>query len=124
MRDEDGKPHNVNLSQRLGYALAGALLMDLLLGGFIVLDKHKHCIVLQHTAPDALLNAALQRITKAKKPKDAKYWVQIMYAYCTSSARMLDSLIAKGVIRRELRKQWKFFQQFSVKTSECKSSSS
>jgi hypothetical protein len=109
MRNEDGKPHNYNLIQRMGYALAGGALMDLLLGGYIGLDEKKNCIPKQQTAPNVTLNACLQRIAKAKKPKDAKYWVQILYAYNTSSGQLLQSLIDKGIVRKELRKKWKFF---------------
>jgi hypothetical protein len=109
MRDEDGKPHDYNLTQRVGYALAGGALMDLLLGGYIGLDEKKNCIPKQHTAPNVTLNSFLQRIAKAKKPKDAKYWVQILYTYNTTSGRLLQSLIDRGIVRKELRKQWKIF---------------
>lgn len=109
MRDEDGKPHNYNLSQRVGYALAGAALMDLILGAYVAFDHDKNCVVQPQSCPDAVLGAVQRRIAKPKKPKDAKYWVQILYAYHTSSARLLGGLIAKGVIRLELRKKWKIF---------------
>ena len=109
MRDEDGKPHNYNLSQRVGYALAGAALMDLILGAYVAFDNGKNCVVQPQSCPDAVLGAVQRRIAKPKKPKDAKYWVQILYAYHTSSARLLGGLVTKGVIRLELRKKWKIF---------------
>ena len=109
MRDEDGKPHNYNLSQRVGYALAGAALMDLVTGGYVAFDHNKNCVVQPQSCPDAVLGAVQRRIAKPKKPKDAKYWVQVLYAYHTSSARLLGGLVAKGVIRLELRKKWKIF---------------
>lgn len=123
MRDEDGTLQNRNLVQRVIYALAGAVLMDLISGGFVVLDKEKKCIAKQSKVlEDEALNAVLQRIARAKKPKMAKYWVWNIFAYSTSPEKLLKSLIAKGIVRQELRKEWIIFtmKRFPIKDIAAK----
>lgn len=109
MRDDDGKIIDPIAATSLGYSLAGAVLMELALQGHITIHPDKTCTPLSGSVPgDALLDTSLQllvqRKAKNKKPYQAKEWVMTFYAYTSPMKRLLESLVAKGMVRLETKK--------------------
>ena len=60
----------------LGYALAGAVLMDLAIEGRIDTDLQRLVLIDQAPLDDDLLDPALEAIAAATSPHDAGYWVR------------------------------------------------
>jgi Golgi phosphoprotein 3 len=87
-------------SQALGYALAGAALMDLTLRGRLQSDG-KNLIVI-NTAPtgDDVLDEALNKIAASKRPRNAGHWVSSL-SIRKHQQRLEDRLVRRGVLRRE-----------------------
>jgi hypothetical protein len=124
VQNHNGKPHDYSTLMRQQYAMAGAALMELMTNGHIRFDESQRCIPARETTPpdDLVLSAALERIRKAKKPHDAKYWVQMIHAYFLPYGKALRNLVEKGVIRLDRETKWKIFpiKRYSVERPEIK----
>ena len=86
----------------LPYALAGALLLELYLGGRVRLEGKK--IVLCNPTPtgNALANELLETIAASRKPKKAATWIE---SFGERGKKMqkaaAGSLVAQGILREE-----------------------
>lgn len=111
MKDDSGLVHSYDAVNQGVYASGGAVLMDLLMLGCITIGVNNLCTALPNrpTPTDEVLAKALSRIEKAKKPKDAKYWVLIFSTYDTPYRKAVKHLIAKEVVGLEKKKTWVFF---------------
>jgi golgi phosphoprotein 3 len=89
----------------LSFALAGAVLIELMIRGRLRNDEKKRLLVVD-AAPtdDEILDEALARMTKAKRLKRAQDWVA---AFSTGlhqlKPRLMKRLVARGVARMEHR---------------------
>jgi hypothetical protein len=109
MRDDNGQIIDLMAANAVGYGLAGAVLMELLLRGDIRIHSDKTCEPVSEGVPeDALLNASLQLMTKRKrknkKPYHVQEWVLTFYAYASPVKTALKSLVEKGIVRIEEKK--------------------
>ena len=77
----------------LGYALAGAVLMDLAIEGRIDTDLQHLVLVDQTPLDDDLLDPALTAITAAASPHDAEYWVRRL----AGDARRIEEVALAGL---------------------------
>lgn len=106
MKDDDGQPHTYNHLNLYTYVVAGAILMDLFVNGYLLVDKKQMCIPLdaKGTPEDSVLASVWQRIRKAKKPKTAKYWVMILATYEAPTRKALMRLVEKGIVEKVVTK--------------------
>ena len=84
------------------YGIAGGALVELLMGGKLaVVDGKVHAT---DAAPigDPLLDYVLAMLSNDKKPRSLQYWVGTLAQSATKTrAPLIDSLCAKGLVRRE-----------------------
>jgi hypothetical protein len=113
MKDDTGLVYSYDAINQGIYTSGGAVLMDLLMQGGIAISDKNHCFSLPNrpSLNDEVLEKALSRIEKAKKTKDAKYWVQIFATYDTPYRKAIKHLIAKDVVRLDKQKTWGFFSK-------------
>ncbi|MCU0426254.1 MAG: GPP34 family phosphoprotein [Candidatus Kapabacteria bacterium] len=111
MKDDTGLVHNFDVLNATAYAVAGAVIMDLSLGGWLRFDNEGYCqIVPDKKAPDdAVLRAVLQRIAKSETLYAAKDWIPFIQLREHPERAAITSLIAKGVVRLE--RKWGFFSK-------------
>lgn len=103
MKDDTGLQLGYDMMNPAAYSIVGAVQMDLLLGGWIRFDADKKCIVNHEKEPptDAVLQAALARIKKKKKPQKAKDIVLMLAVYEHPERAAIKNLIDKGMVRLE-----------------------
>jgi hypothetical protein len=103
--DDDGHPRDPGSA--LGYAVAGGIIAELLLGGRIVLDPGKKVQVagIGDSTGDAVLDAALERIRAEDKPRKVKWWVQKVagggWRNDVARNEVIEDLTADGVLTRQ-----------------------
>ncbi|MGD8395718.1 MAG: GPP34 family phosphoprotein [Candidatus Eiseniibacteriota bacterium] len=93
-------------SERLPYALGGAMLAELLLGGRVRVEKarwNRTLIELASDAPvgDALLDEALAKIATAGRRASPKSWVQRFARLKRLRQRVAEQLCARGILRAD-----------------------
>ncbi len=83
-------------------AAAGALLMELLIEERISVFEKKVVVNNPSIHSDPFLNEALLILQSAKKPRKVKDWVQILNSKMKGLIQnLLDSLVAKGILKHE-----------------------
>lgn len=93
----------------LANGLAGALLLDLALGGFVV-DQGKDLVATDVVPEHPLLRAALGEIRASSRPRPAKHWVQrLPSALKELPAQVGRSLAEAGVLSEQRSKVWGIF---------------
>ncbi len=90
-------------SPALPYALAGALLLELILAGKIHLEEARKVVVDDASfTGDATLDILLEFFNLVKKTKKLTYWINVFGARMKRIQKgMIASLLAKGVLREE-----------------------
>ncbi len=89
-------------STALPYGLAGSLLIELLFQKKVAMENGKVIIVDSSQTGNDLLDKALDLIRSSQKLRSAKYWIQkFNTAIKDLKDRLLDSLVAQGIVRRE-----------------------
>lgn len=88
--------------------LAGAVLMELMLAGRLTLTKRAVTVVSDEPTGDPLLDEALTRI-RTSRPAAPRKWVQVLRGGLQD--RVLERLVARGVLRREKRRVLLIFPQ-------------
>lgn len=99
--DDDEGTVSWQRSDRLPYALGGALLMDLALQARIrSVDKK---IIVHDPSPvgDEILDAALETIRGSNKPHDAKHWVNELGKHKGLKEQLARRLVARGILREQ-----------------------
>ena len=88
-------------SARLPFALAGAVLAELLLAGHIRLDGEQ--VVAANGPPpgDEVLRDALALIRNEENRKKIKHWVDRFHSKLHIQERTLDALAARGIVHHE-----------------------
>ncbi len=101
MKDDTGLQLGYDMMNPAAFAVAGAVLMDLLVGNWIRYNSEKKCVVNndKEKPNDAVLKAALERIAKQKKPQEAKNLILLLSVYEHPERKAITSLIAKDVVR-------------------------
>lgn len=98
----DGETGSVSsCSARLPFALAGAVLAELLLTGRIHIEDDHVSAVDGPPPPDEVLDDALAYIRAEEKPKKVKHWVQRFQSKLHIQDRALDSLVHRGIVHHE-----------------------
>ena len=90
-------------SPALPYALAGALLVELLLAGKIHLEESRRVMV-DDVSPtgDPQLDSLLEYFQLVKKPKKLTYWINVFGSRMKKIQKgLVTSLLAKNVLREE-----------------------
>jgi hypothetical protein len=107
--DESGKLAT-STSGYFNYALAGALLLDLVLANKIDIQNKKVLVLNPQPMDDELLQMAFQPILESKKPKDIGDWV---YKIGNNYAVLRDTISHRmqnaGILGREEKKVLKIF---------------
>jgi hypothetical protein len=86
----------------LPYGLAGALLIELAADGLIRVEGKELVAAPGGSARDEVLDEVLGVIRSAKRTRDLKSWVgKIGRSAGKLKGRLLDRLVAKGILRRE-----------------------
>lgn len=107
--DESGKL-STSTSGYFNYALAGALLLDLMLANKIDVQKKKVIVLDSQPLNDELLQMAFQPIIEAKKPKNIDDWVyKIGNNYNDLRDNLSHRMQKAGIIGREEKKVLKIF---------------
>jgi hypothetical protein len=98
--DDESGATPLSREQTLGFGLAGGVLLELLLAGR--LDAAGRNLAVADAAPtgDAVLDDALRKIADARRPRDTQHWVNAI-AGDHLRERVLDQLVAQGIVRRE-----------------------
>jgi hypothetical protein len=86
-------------SGALDHGLAGAVLMELLLSGRLIVTDGKLIVADTALTNAPLLDEALSRIADSR-PRDAKHWVSKL-AGSHIKDKILDRLTLKGILRKE-----------------------
>ena len=109
LKDEKGTPH----SSMYSYALGGAMLADLLLGGRLILEekprkkplkpgkKPSYLVAVDNPKPlaDPILDECLHRVATSKKPRSPQDWVTRFAQLKDLKRRIAVSLCRKGILR-------------------------
>jgi golgi phosphoprotein 3 len=104
LNEQDGTVKQVP-AFALGYALAGALLMDLALCNRIDSDLATLKVVASEQTGDPLLDETLAALRDAPAVQPASFWLKNLAAESGRiEQRVLESLMAKGVLRQENRR--------------------
>ena len=86
----------------LPYALAGALLLELCLGGRVRLEGKKVAPVNPTPTGSAMADELLEKIAAAKKPKKAAAWIESFGEHGKRIRKAAAcSLVAQGILREE-----------------------
>ena len=89
-------------STALPYALAGALLIELLYQKKVAMENGKVIIVDRSQTGNELLDKALDLISSSQKLRSAKYWIQKFNTGIKGLKDwVLDRLVAQGILKRE-----------------------
>lgn len=91
--------------QRVGYAVAGAALVELALAGRIeVTDEKAPKVLVRDAAPVGVapLDGVLASVAGREKPRTAQDWVSRLASDTVKSAR--ESLVDRGLVREEHKK--------------------
>lgn len=92
-------------------ALIGAVLMDLALLNRIDTDPKALMVVDPTPTRDALLDDILQEIQRQVPPQPVKYWITELSGKAkTVEQRVLERLIAKGILKQENKRLFWVFQ--------------
>lgn len=86
------------------YGLAGAVLSELLLQGYIgVTDDKKSKVSIQVDQPsgDSLLDETLAKISASSKPRNLQYWVSKVASSKNLKERIAEQLCELGILRQE-----------------------
>lgn len=83
------------------YGLAGAVLMELMLAGRLTLTKRAVTVVSDEPTGDPLLDEALTRIRTSRRTSPRKWVLTLRHGL---RKRVLERLVARGVLRREKRR--------------------
>jgi Golgi phosphoprotein 3 (GPP34) len=95
--DDDGTP--VTDSTHLSNGLGGALLLELALAGKVDVENKKVVVLDRTPTGDPLVDAALSRIAEDGKPRKPGHWVTKFAK--DARTRVMENLVAQGVVRRE-----------------------
>lgn len=96
-----------------GYAIAGAILMDLIFAHKLELGGKKGKVVMladDSPHPDPVLNELFKEIKKSKRPKKLEDWINALesFSYRTIQA-LLHRLTEQGILKKEERRILKVF---------------
>lgn len=95
----------------LEYAMAGALLMDLALADRIDADLSALKVISETSMGDRLLDEVLRELCGQPRPQPISFWLKELADQSREiEQRVLDSLVRKGVLRRDSRKILWVFQ--------------
>lgn len=99
--DRTGRP--IGLPPPAGdYALASAILMELSLQGRVDTDLERLMVTSQKPTDDPVLDEALTIVATSQGMRDSRHWiVEIGRRNEHFRAMVLDSLVRKGVLRKE-----------------------
>ncbi len=87
---------------QVGYALAGAVLMDLALAGRIDTDRWKLFVTDPTPTGDGLLDPALDAIARSPERHEPRHWVEAASKNAASTRQQaLDRLVARGILKRQ-----------------------
>lgn len=101
LEDESGKVTPA-ASASLEYGLAGAVLMDLVIGGRLGVEDDSLAVVDGAPTGDGVLDGALARIEASRKPRDAQHWVGKLGGDGLKEP-LLAGLVERGVLSQEER---------------------
>ena len=89
----------------LGYALAGAIILDLSLAGCIDTDLHELTVINPAPTGDELLDLWLSHFQAAPQPKTVMFWLREMALQQEEIYQVaVERLIQRGILRREERR--------------------
>jgi len=96
----DGKDEvNFNHNEHLPYALAGAVLLELVLAGHLKLEKKRVVVVDPTATGQEMLDRLLERIERAEKVYKLNHWIS-EFAFSNKKWRswMADLLVRRGIL--------------------------
>lgn len=102
LEDETGKVTPA-ASQSLEYGLAGAVLMEGVIGGRLDVEDGKLVVVDGSPTGDGVLDGALARIAASRRPRDAQHWVGKLGGEGLKGP-LISELVEKGVLGQEERR--------------------
>ena len=110
--DKTGEELDLPLNA-LGYALAGAIILDLSLAGCIDTDLHQLTVINPAPTGDILLDVWLSHFQTAPQPRTVMFWLREMALQQEEIHQAaVDRLIQRGILRREERR---LFWVFSLR---------
>jgi len=92
------------LTQNFGYAVASAILAELLLDGCIKIENGKKPLVTligDFNSEDPVIAEALLKITQAKRKTQIKTWVERIAGIKQLKRKVAQSLCSKGILQEE-----------------------
>lgn len=101
LHDADGRFARVP-GWQVGYALAGAVLMDLALAGRIDTDRWKLFVTDPTPTGDALLDHTLDAIARSPERHEPRHWVEAASKNASAIRQQaLERLVARGILKRQ-----------------------
>ena len=103
LRDAEG---TVAAGSMYEYAIGGAILAELLLGGCIVVEEHRRKrklvnVVGSQSFGELLVDECLERIRGAKRRADVSTWVQRFAGMRNLKGRVAGGLCRRGILRAD-----------------------
>jgi Golgi phosphoprotein 3 len=100
--DDERGTVGMNASNTLGYGLAGATLLELLLRGRLSIEGKKVAIADGTPTGDDIIDDALSEIAASRRARDAQHWVgHLQRRIPHHRDRLLARLVARGILQHE-----------------------
>ena len=107
------------------YGVGGAALVELITRGKLALVEDRAHVADPTPTGEPLLDGVLARIADSKKPRGLQYWIGVMsHMGSTIRGPLVDSLSAKGLVRRQEGKVLWIFDATPRPTAEPSATSS